>query len=325
MMTSTFVKTASAAVLTGTLLVSSYTPFTAKANTTSVQLKSTDKEDVKVTTQVKTTTATNVYAKYADIKKGKVAHTLPAGTYIKKTDTVELNGKKYYSITYSNAHEITSKKDFDKNFDIFKGYVKVSDTLKEKVTISGYDSLFSSWDDIEEADLNKFVKSYIGNTTRTVVTKNTISNSFSPRFDNFEDAVFFDFTKKGEILIFSDKIKINNKTYYVGITQETLVMIPATSTKKIKTPTKVYTTAERKVSYKVTKDTFTRLSFGKEFLTSDYAMDKVKAGTKVQVLKEVTADGKKYVFIKLKYSKKQLDEGYTPYGWILKDRIKKVK
>ena len=130
---------------------------------------------------------------------------------------------------------------------------------------------------------------------------------------------------KGEILVLADTMKINNKKYYVGITQETITTVPVSSTKKVKTPTKVYTAAERKASYKVTKDTFTRLSFGKRFLTEDYALDKIKTGTKVQVLKEVTADGKKYVFIKQKYSKKQLEDGYTPYGWILKDRIKKVK
>ena len=62
----------------------------------------------------------------------------------------------------------------------------------------------------------------------------------------------------------------------------------------------MYTAAERKIVYKTTKDTFSRESFGKQFLTEDHKLNKIKAGTQLQVLKEVTADGKNYVFIKVK-------------------------
>lgn len=201
-----------------------------------------------------------------------------------------MNGEKYYTITYSNAYKITSETNFYKKFKVLKGYVKVADTTKEKITIS-VKSLFSNY---PENMTN------LSTTTRYVVLDNLVSYLSSARFDDFEYPNHFMFIEKGTILIALDTFTINGQTYDArnyGLLQR---IIPATSIKKVKTPTKVYTAAERKIVYKTTKDTFSRESFGKQFLTEDHKLNKIKAGTQLQVLKEVTADGKNYVFIKVK-------------------------
>lgn len=312
-MKTTFVKTASAAVLTATLLVSSYTPVANEA--VSAKTNEAVKKDVQRTTQIKTITASKVYATYADAKKDKAVHTLPVGSYVKKMDTVEVKGKKYYSITYSNAYAIQSQKDFNTTFKVLTCYMKVANTEKEAITIKGYNSLFSDFQD------DAAYKKQLGTTTRYIVLDNSVSYLSSARFDDFEYPNHFIFIEKGTILTAVDTFTINNQRYYAknyGLMQS---IIPATAIKKVTTSAKVYTAAERKVMYHVTQNTVSRKSFGKQADT----LNKIKAGTKVQRLKEVTADGNKYVFVKINYSKKQLDEGYTPYGWILKDRIKKVK
>lgn len=202
-----------------------------------------------------------------------------------------MNGEKYYTITYANAYKITSETNFYKKFKVLEGYVKVADTTKEKITISGFKSLFSNY---PENMTN------LSTTTRYVVLDNLVSYLSSTRFDDFEYPNHFMFIEKGTILIAFDTFTINGQTDYArnyGLLQR---IIPATSIKKVKTPTKVYTAAERKIVYKTTKDTFSRESFGKQFLTEDHKLNKIKAGTQLQVLKEVTADGKNYVFIKVK-------------------------
>jgi len=159
---------------------------------------------------------------------------------------------------------------------VLKGYVKVADTTKEKITISGFKSLFSNYPE----DMTN-----LSTTTRYVVLDNLVSYLSSARFDDFEYPNHFMFIEKGTILTALDTFTINGQTYYArnyGLLQR---IIPATSIKKVKTPT---------------KDTFSRESFGKQFLTEDHKLNKIKAGTQLQVLKEVTADGKNYVFIKVK-------------------------
>lgn len=326
-MLNTWGKIVGSTVIAGALLFSTNTPAIIETVTPTTAQAAT--KDSRVTTQISTTAVTAVYSSFTNIKKKKVARKLPKGTYIKKIDTVEYKKVKYYSIEYSNGHLMKSMNQFDNSYKTYRGYVKVSQTKKNKITIKGEKALENSFfgmkidDDFSDASVMKALRTYLGNTKRYTLKENVISNMDTVRFDRF-DPDMDSFFRKGASFVPTGHVYVNNKKYYEGTVMKDLSMgfVPASKLKNISPKVKKYTAEQQRQVYVTTKKTPVKYSFGKEYANAMYTLDTLKVGQKMRIYKEVKFDNNTYVFVNISYTKAQLEEN-IPYGWVLKSNLKK--
>lgn len=284
-------------LLAGTLITTTYTPFvnmTAQAKTSDTTI-----------TQVVGLKDANLYTSVDNVKAGKVKNQLPSESYLEILDKLTINGETFYHVKYGDLSNVKDFYSYIFEYGTFKRYIKVSDTKKVKHVYSPL--------------INKRPKVDIvyADTKRLKVTKSTFVSTVA-RFDRPAESFYFQKGmpgfKLGERTI--DGVSytlLYNGAAETGSYVKTSLLAPdnATNVKK-------YTKAQQKVTYQTVKPTGLRYSYGMGRSMLQLG-DIVKKGQTLHAYKEVTYNGKQYVYVKLTNAEK--DRTYLK-GWMLKKRIK---
>lgn len=290
-MKSSITKMLGAALLAGTLVTTTYTPFTSEQTAIAKSANTT-------ITQVKGNKGAALYSSVANVKKGKVKNKLADNYYLQIIKTVKINNESYYYVRYMDESKLETYADYVTYVDETYRYIKVSDTKKIK-------HVYSPLVNIRKAP-------EIGSSeTKRFKMKKAFSTSSVARFDRPDKITYY---KKNQFVFKLGERKIDGVPYALVthpfadqayVKQSLLVPDNATNVKN-------YNAKQRKVTYRTTKATQLRDSYG-TFMQMELG-DGVKKDQKFHVYKEVTYEGKQYVYVKLINAKMVVSK-----GWLIKD------
>lgn len=280
------------ALLATALVTSSIAPFSA-ATTVQAATKTQIKTDYKA---LKTTSL------YSATSLKKVAVKIPKNQYIQVTKKVKINGVSYYKVKFTNYNADLKDLLWGEIDDtvVYTGYVKASHVKAIKNRYGTYKKL-NRIDDLGIVEQYTPTKAY------------NLRLNYRLGITQTENNVIDNDTR----VIILGKRNINGKTYvkvadagyreYVGYMPKSLLKkLPLNATK-------TYSKATQKTPYITTGPTDLLPNYGSsEYFAENEPLEK---GTAVYMLKEVTYQGKVYVYVNLK--------GTKNYGWVRGHKLMK--
>ncbi|WP_010289919.1 hypothetical protein [Kurthia massiliensis] len=291
-------KAIAAIALSGTIFTTTFTPVTNQSSEASAK-------ETTISQIATVAGKTPVYAKTKDIQNKKPVIKLGANVYVKKLDTATINGEQYYLIKYDNR--LAFQKGKTDKYSTKIGYVKASDMKTVAHTYGPLKKL---------TNYNLLPEDSFSSTKRYKLKKDTWLNE-SPRFDQVGKAELYE---KDDIFIKTGTRDISNTPYIVANSfLEKVYVKKSLLTPDFATNVKNYSAKQQKVTYKIKSKAALRESYGIDsnlsLLSSDF-----KIGTKLNVVKEATYKGKRYVYVK--NIDVDASNNFTQ-GWLLKSRITK--